>query len=253
MSDSFTLASFLAQTDGLTRGVLAVLAAASVATWSLIVVRSIQSWRSRAMSQRFLDAFWAAPNLEAVASQLRDHGTPEPFSHLVHHGFTAVEQLQRQDGARTLVNAGAPQDMLTRALRRAIEEDQDRLGAGQTLLATVASSAPFVGLLGTVWGIYHALAAISATGQSTLDKVAGPVGEALIMTGIGLAVAIPAAVAYNVFARMQRHTFSRLNAFAYDVFNLLATGATVSPRQVDARHSGDKIVALARAQHPASI
>jgi biopolymer transport protein ExbB len=252
MSDSFTLAGFLAQTDGLTRGVLVVLVSASVATWSLIAVRAIQSWRSRALSQRFLDAFWAAPNLEAVASQLGEHGTPEPFSHLVHHGFTALEQLNRQDGVCTLVNAGAPEDMLTRALRRAIEEDQDRLGTGQTLLATVASSSPFVGLLGTVWGIYHALAAISATGQSTLDKVAGPVGEALIMTGIGLAVAIPAAVAYNVFARVQRHTLSRLNAFAYDVFNLLATGATVSPRSLDARLSGDKVLARARAQSQAS-
>ncbi|MEY4764252.1 MAG: hypothetical protein RI907_925 [Pseudomonadota bacterium] len=248
MTDSFTLAGFLSQADGLTRGVLIVLLGASIATWSLILVRTAQTLRARQRSRRFLDAFWAAPNLEAVASHLREHGTPEPFSHLVHHGFTAVEQINRQEGARTLVNAGNPEDLLTRALRRAIEEDQDRLGAGQTLLATVASSAPFVGLMGTVWGIYHALAAISATGQSTLDKVAGPVGEALIMTGIGLAVAIPAAVAYNVFARLQRHTFSRLNAFAYDVFNLLATGATVSPRLTDAKRSSDKVIALARAQ-----
>jgi len=248
MNESFTLASFVAQADGLTRGVLALLLAGSIATWTLIVLRTVQSLRARQLTQRFLDAFWAAPNLEAVATHLREHGSPEPFSHLVHHGFTAIEQLNRQDGARTLVNAGAPEDLLTRALRRAIEEDQDRLGAGQTLLATVASSAPFVGLMGTVWGIYHALAAISASGQSTLDKVAGPVGEALIMTGIGLAVAIPAAVAYNVFARMQRHTFSRLNAFAYDVFNLLATGTPVSPRLTDARLSSDKVIALARAQ-----
>ena len=248
MSETFTLASFVAQADGLTRGVLLILLGASVATWSLIVLRSIQAIRGRRMTQRFLNAFWAAPNLEAVATDLREHGTPEPFSHLVHHGFTALEQMNRTDSARTLVNAGAPEDMLTRALRRAIEEDQDRLGAGQTLLATVASSAPFVGLMGTVWGIYHALAAISATGQSTLDKVAGPVGEALIMTGIGLAVAIPAAVAYNVFARIQRHTFSRLNAFAYDVFNLLVTGVTVSPKMTDARQHSDKVIALARAQ-----
>ncbi len=253
MSDSFTLAGFLAQADVLTRGVLIILLAASVATWSLIVMRSIQNWRLRRLSHGFLQAFWEAPNLEAVASHLREHGTPEPFSHLVHHGFTAIEHMNRHEGAKTLVNAGSPEDMLTRALRRAIEEDQDRLGAGQTLLATVASSAPFVGLMGTVWGIYHALAAISATGQSTLDKVAGPVGEALIMTGIGLAVAIPAAVAYNVFARIQRHTFSRLNAFAYDVFNLLATGATVSPRTSDARLSSDKVIALARAQGQAAL
>ena len=248
MTSSFTLASFVAQADALTTGIMVILLCASIATWSLIVVRTVQFLRARRTSQRFLNAFWDAPNLEAVASHLREHGTTEPFSHLVHHGFTAIEQLNRKDGARTLVNAGSPDDLLTRALRRAIEEDQDRLGAGQTLLATVASSAPFVGLMGTVWGIYHALAAIAASGQSTLDKVAGPVGEALIMTGIGLAVAIPAAVAYNVFARMQRHTFARLNAFAYDVFNLLATGATVSPNRTDARLSSDKVIAMARAQ-----
>ena len=151
-------------------------------------------------------------------------------------------------GTVNLVNAGNPEDLLTRALKRAIDEDKAGLEFGQTFLATVASSAPFVGLFGTVWGIYHALIAIGMSGQGTLDKVAGPVGEALIMTGIGLAVAIPAAVAYNHFARENRRTLSQLNSFAYDVFAFLATGVKTSPMLTDARATSEKVIAMARAQ-----
>ena len=109
---------------------------------------------------------------------------------------------------------------------------RQRLESGQTFLATVASTAPFVGLLGTVWGIYHALVAIGAEGDAGLDKVAGPVGEALIMTGLGLAVAIPAAVAYNFFARSNRRVRAALESFAYDVFAFLGTGAKGQPAPV---------------------
>ncbi|HZX31227.1 MAG TPA: MotA/TolQ/ExbB proton channel family protein, partial [Rhodocyclaceae bacterium] len=140
----------------------------------------------------------------------------------------------------------------TRSLKRAIDEDRSHLEFGQTFLATVASAAPFVGLFGTVWGIYHALIAIGMSGQGTLDKVAGPVGEALIMTGIGLAVAIPAAIAYNAFARANRNTLSRLNSFAYDVFAFLATGIKTSAMLTDARATSERMIALARglAAHP---
>jgi biopolymer transport protein ExbB len=104
-----------------------------------------------------------------------------------------------------MIEAGGADDFLTRALRRAIDQDTARLEYGHTVLASVASSAPFVGLFGTVWGIYHALLAIGMSGQGTLDKVAGPVGEALIMTALGLAVAIPAVLAYNAFTRANRN------------------------------------------------
>ena len=147
---------------------------------------------------------------------------------------------------RGLINAGSPDDLLTRALKRAIDEDRSQLEFGQTYLATVASSAPFVGLFGTVWGIYHALMAIGLSGQGTLDKVAGPVGEALIMTAIGLAVAIPAAISYNVFARANRNTLARLNAFAYDVFAFMATGIKTSPMRTDARLTSEKVLTMAR-------
>lgn len=252
MNASLGFANFLAHTDGVARVVLGILLLGSVISWYLIVTKGVQLWRTNRQSRRFLAVFWDAPSLEAVANEIRQTGTPEPFSHLLHHGFTAVDHLSRRHAAPSLIDAGAPDEMLTRALRRAIEEDKTRLEFGQTFLATVASNAPFVGLLGTVWGIYHALMAIGLSGQGSLDKVAGPVGEALIMTGIGLAVAIPAAIAYNSFARLTRNTLSKLNSFAFDVHNFLAIGIKASPLQGDARSTSDKVITLARAQGSAA-
>lgn len=251
MENPLGFAHFLAHTDAVARVVLVLMLIASIGTWYLIVTKGIQGLRMKRRSNAFLAAFWEAPNLEAVAARIRENGTTEPFSHLVHHGFTAIEQQNRHvggNGRTALVNAGAPEELLTRALKRAIDEDKAHLEFGQTFLATVASAAPFVGLFGTVWGIYHALIAIGMSGQGTLDKVAGPVGEALIMTGIGLAVAIPAAVAYNHFARANRNTLSQLNSFAYDVFAFLATGVKTSPMLTDARATSEKVIAMARAQ-----
>ena len=242
-------AHFLSNADLVARGVLALMLIASIGSWYLIVSKGVLVLRMKRRSEAFLRTFWEAPNLEAVAASISQNGTPEPFSHLLHHGFTAIEQHSRHAGeSSALINAGAPDEMLTRALKRAIDEDRSRLEFGQTFLATVASAAPFVGLFGTVWGIYHALIAISLSGQGTLDKVAGPVGEALIMTAIGLAVAIPAAVAYNAFARANRNTLSLLNSFAYDVFAFLATGIKTSPMLTDARATSQKVIAMARAQ-----
>ncbi|MGE5469298.1 MAG: MotA/TolQ/ExbB proton channel family protein [Bacteroidota bacterium] len=253
MENTLGFAHFLDHADGIARFVLGLMLLASVGTWYLIVTKGIQVWRMHRISAAFLADFWEAPNLEAVAARIRESGTTEPFSHLMHHGFTAIEQHNRQktgseSSTASLIHTGAPDDLLTRALKRAIDEDRSHLEFGQTFLATVASAAPFVGLFGTVWGIYHALIAIGLSGQSSLDKVAGPVGEALIMTGIGLAVAIPAAIAYNTFARANRNTLSRLNSFAYDVFAFLATGIKTSPMLTDARSTSEKVIALARAQ-----
>jgi biopolymer transport protein ExbB len=251
MENPLGLAHFLHNADGVARFVLGLMLLASVGTWYLIVTKGLQGFRMQRKSTAFLTAFWEAPNLEEVAARIRENGTTEPFSHLVHHGFTAIEQQNRCAngcGCNGLINAGAPEELLTRALKRAIDEDKANLEFGQTFLATVASAAPFVGLFGTVWGIYHALIAIGMSGQGTLDKVAGPVGEALIMTGIGLAVAIPAAVAYNHFARANRNTLSQLNSFAYDVFAFLSTGVKTSPMLTDARATSEKVIAMARAQ-----
>ena len=147
-----------------------------------------------------------------------------------------------------LAAAGGLGEFLTRVLRNGIDQEAARAEHGLTVLASAGSAAPYVGLFGTVWGIYHALVQIGLSGQGTLDKVAGPVGEALIMTAIGLAVAIPAAISYNAFARANRNTLSRLNSFAYDVFAFLATGIKTSPMLTDARATSEKVIAMARAQ-----
>ena len=248
MEHTLGFSHFLANADGIALFILVTMALASMVTWYLIVTKGLRLRQTLRHSDAFLQAFWAAPNIEAVAAHLRETGTTDPFSHLLHHGFTVIEQQQRHHSTQnsTLIEAGAPDDLLTRALKRAIEEDKNQLEFGQSFLATVASSAPFVGLFGTVWGIYHALIAIGMSGQGTLDKVAGPVGEALIMTGIGLAVAIPAAIAYNSFARANVTLLSRLNAFAYDVFAFMSTGIKTSAMLTDSRATSERVIALSK-------
>ena len=127
-------------------------------------------------------------------------------------------------GLNRLNEAGSGADFLTRSIRRVIDEETAKLESGLTVLASVGSTAPFVGLFGTVWGVYHALVAIGVSGQGTLDRIAGPVGEALIMTALGLAVAIPAVLAYNALVRSNRLVLARLDAFAHDLFAFLTTG-----------------------------
>lgn len=251
MEQTLGFSHFLLHADSVARCLLGIMSLASLVTWYLILTKGLRMRQLFKRSDAFLQAFWEAPNLEAVAARIRETGTPDPFSHLLHHGFTAIEQQQRchQPGrVSSLIEAGAPDDMLTRALKRSIEEDRNELEFGQSFLATVASSAPFVGLFGTVWGIYHALMAIGLSGQGTLDKVAGPVGEALIMTGLGLAVAIPASIAYNTFARANANLLSRLNAFAYDIFAFMSTGIKTSAMLTDARATSERVIALARTQ-----
>ena len=232
---------FMDQADGVALSILAILFVMSVGTWYYIVTKGWRYWGAQNRSRDFIRGFWAAPSLEAVARKLRSTGITDPFSHLVHHGFTAVEQHQSRQ-QNSLVEAGSAEDFLTRSLKRAIDQDKARLEGGLTFLATVASSAPFVGLFGTVWGIYHALMAISASGQGGLDQVAGPVGEALIMTGLGLAVAIPSAVAYNVFVRLNRNTLVQLNSFAHDVFAFLSTGLATGSLLHDVEKTSDRMI-----------
>ena len=226
--------NFIQQADAVALFILATLLIMSVGSWYYIAIKGWRYTQSSKLSREFLQTFWAAPNLEAVAQRIRSTGISDPFSHLVHHGFTAIEQHRSRNG-NSLIEAGSAEDFLTRSLKRAIDQDKARLEGGLTFLATVASSAPFVGLFGTVWGIYHALMAIGMSGQSGLDKVAGPIGEALIMTGLGLAVAIPSAVAYNVFVRLNRNTMVQLNSFAHDVFAFLSTGLVCNTMPVEVK------------------
>ena len=223
MQESPGFTHFLTQTDALGYVVLVVLLAMSVTTWYLIVSKAWSNRKMHRAAGEFQRMFWDAPDMKVVAEFIRQRGISDPFSHLTHHGLRAVEQYRDKRGGR-LIETGRADEFLTRALRRAIEQDTARMEYGLTLLGSVASSAPFVGLFGTVWGIYHALLAISVSGAGTLDKVAGPVGEALIMTALGLAVAIPAVLAFNAFARYNRVTLAELDGFAHDLFAFMSTG-----------------------------
>ncbi len=249
MTETLGFAHFLANTDWVARFILVLLGGASIGTWYLVAVKSLALVRQGRASRRFLERFWNAGSIEEVAREMRAGGVTDPFSHLVHNGFSAVETLRAGAvGTRALVAGASAEEFLTRALKRAIDQERQRLEYGQTFLASAASSAPFVGLFGTVWGIYHALIAIGVSGQGTLDKVAGPVGEALIMTGIGLAVAIPAALAYNFFARAVRNTLAELNSFAHDVFALLATGVKTDGRACDPAATSEQVLSLVQAR-----
>ena len=220
-------AHFLVQTDGLGRTLLVVLLLMSTTTWYLIAVKAWTWMLMRRRTRRFLEAFWNSPSLQAVATNLEEQHPDEPFSHLTWHAIVAARHHQNH-GADKLDAAGSTAEFLTRAMRRVIDEETARIEAGLTVLASVGSTAPFVGLFGTVWGVYHALINIGMSGQGTLDKVAGPVGEALIMTAAGLAVAIPAVLAYNAFVRSNRVVLAQLDSFAHDLYAFLTTGSHVN-------------------------
>jgi biopolymer transport protein ExbB len=215
---SIGFANFLAQTDAVGKAILVILLVMSVATWYLIVTKALSGLLERRRSRRFLEAFWNSPSVASVQGRPAQGTADDPFAHLAHHALAAHRK-------------GDP-EFLTRAMRRVIDEDTACLESGLTVLASVGSTAPFVGLFGTVWGVYHALVAIGLSGQGTLDKVAGPVGEALIMTALGLAVAIPAVLAYNAFVRSNRLVLARLDAFAHDLYAVLTTGSQVGDAKV---------------------
>ncbi|MDP2267322.1 MAG: MotA/TolQ/ExbB proton channel family protein [Thiobacillus sp.] len=217
------LTHFLAQADVLALFLLVMMLTMSVITWYLIASKSITNRRMRKSAKIFLDKFWNAPGLESVAEHIQNAGVHDPFSHLTQRGLNAAEQYRNKTGQR-LIESGSAEEFLTRALRRAIDQDTARLEHGHTMLASIASSAPFIGLFGTVWGIYHALVNIGMSGSGSLDQVAGPVGEALIMTALGLAVAIPAVLAYNFFNRSNRLVLNELDGFAHDLFAFMSTG-----------------------------
>jgi biopolymer transport protein ExbB len=223
-TQSLGLAAFLAQSDLVSRAAMAVLALMSIASWYFIVLRGVQIAGARARADRFLALFWNAPSLEAVAQTLQRDGAHDAYGRLTQQAMQAIEH-HRQHGAQRLSEAGSASEFVTRAMRQALDTETAHAESGLTLLASVGSTAPFVGLFGTVWGVYHALVSIGMTGQGTLDKVAGPVGEALIMTAFGLAVAIPAVLGYNLITRSNRVALARLDAFAHDLYAFLVTGS----------------------------
>ena len=193
----------------------------SVITWAIIFLKTWEQWRLQRANRAYSKAFWTAPSL-AAASELRN--MPGPLARIAKSGFDVLSDTHA-DNAPSLQSSGDRQDILERSLRKHIQQERQQVEQGLTILASVGSTAPFIGLFGTVWGIMHALKDISKTGSASLDVVAGPIGEALIATAIGIASAIPAVLAYNYFLRKVRLTETDLEDFATDFLHLaLKTG-----------------------------
>lgn len=224
MDQGLGFAHFLSQSDMVGRAVLAVLLLLSVASWYLIVTKALRNVMAQRRAAAFLQRFWNASSLGEVGDTLRARPVDNAFADLALGALRALNECEKQ-GMQKLTVAGGMAELLTRVLRTGIDQEAARAEHGLTVLASAGSAAPYIGLFGTVWGIYHALVNIGLSGQGTLDKVAGPVGEALIMTALGLAVAIPAVLAYNAFNRHNRMWLSRLDAFAHDLYVLITVGA----------------------------
>jgi len=199
--------------DNVTRLVAVVLFLMSTSSWVVILWKTWLLRRASTDVARSTAAFWQSADMADGQRKARAFDREAMVEPLI------AATMITTDG--TLATAGDKSQQLTRVLRQALHAILARLQAGQVLLATVGATAPFVGLLGTVWGIYHALIGISSAGQITIDRIAGPVGEALIMTAAGLAVAIPAVLAYNVLGRMVGRIEADLEGFARDLRELL--------------------------------
>jgi biopolymer transport protein ExbB len=204
---------YLQSSDTITHAVAYVLLAMSVASWCFLIVKSWMLGRAKRQAARAIAQFWQASTLSDGVAALRRVDSERVFTPLAEAALHASEV----DIPGALLARVERSERVLRALRQALTTSQRRLEFGQVLLASVGSTAPFVGLLGTVWGIYHALGSIAASGQAMIENVAGPVGEALIMTAFGLVVAIPAVLAYNVLGRMVRQLSEELDGFAHDL------------------------------------
>jgi biopolymer transport protein ExbB len=210
--------------------VFITLAIMSFGSWFYMVINIFRNVRIRARTEKVIRTFWETPNAQDAIQFMEQQPKSEPFSKIALDCAEAAAHHQRNEGGR-LTGALNRSEFIDRALRQAVSRESEQLENGLTVLATVGSTAPFVGLLGTVWGIYHALISIATSGQSSIEAVAGPVGEALIMTALGLFVAIPAVLAYNFFVRQNRVTNSKFDSFAHDLHDFFATGSRVGDVQ----------------------
>jgi len=193
----------------------------SIATWALIALKGTQLYRSRAQDKRFKKAFWASESLDS-ARQISGHSGP--VARVASAAFLALSEADKQHH-KDLQHTGTRQELLERYLRQQIQKERRSQESGLAILASIGSTAPFVGLFGTVWGILDALVRIGATGSASLDVVAGPIGEALVATGVGIAVAVPAVLGYNFFIRNLKLSTASQDDFATDILNLTQKAA----------------------------
>ena len=217
VENPYGLESIWRGSDWVAKATLIILVIMSMGTWYIIIVKLYEQNKLKREGRAARTTFWRAPTVKQGAETLK---ADSPFRFIAESG---LEATQKHDGLLGNVNLN---DWVTMSIQRAIENIQSRLQDGLAFLATVGSTAPFVGLFGTVWGIYHALTAIGIAGQASIDKVAGPVGEALIMTAIGLAVAVPAVLGYNWLVRRNKTAMEQVRGFGADLHAVLLSGSS---------------------------
>lgn len=223
VDNPFGILRFIEEADGLSIGVLIIMGALSLASWYVILTRF---WDQALIKRSYAQAqknFWAAGNLWDGMAALS--GRDNVFRMLVEDGIRAAQHHEGQLAEQVSLN-----EWITVSLYRSIESVSSRLVSGLAILATTGSVSPFIGLLGTVWGIYNALTRISLTGQANIEQVSGPIGEALIMTAIGLFVAVPAVMGYNWLLRRNRKINETMKHFASDVHAYLVGGKRIDTR-----------------------
>lgn len=217
---------YWSQVDEISHAVAYFLMAMSLVSWFIIFYKTWSFWRVRKTAP-VVESFWKAPNINDALSLISHADSEDIYASLARKSMAAADLKLSTEPARSsagLSTNSALSDILTRVLRQELNRVTVKLESGLSILASIGATAPFVGLLGTVWGIFHALTTIANNGAVQIAQVAGPVGEALIMTALGLMVAIPAVLAYNAFNRMNRITMAELDAFAHDLH------AHLSPR-----------------------
>ncbi|OLU19093.1 MULTISPECIES: MotA/TolQ/ExbB proton channel family protein [unclassified Pseudomonas] len=194
----------------------------SVVTWGLALIKAIQFTRQRHQDRKFQKLFWSATSLDSAAEL--GHNQSGAVAHVAQAGFAAIQVPDGQQPG-DLSQAINHQDRLERALRQQIQRERRSLESGLAVVASIGSTSPFIGLFGTVWGIMEALKGISAAGNASLETVAGPIGAALVATGVGIAVAVPAVLVYNYFLRRLKLTAADLDDFAHDFYSLAQKSA----------------------------
>lgn len=224
VNNPYGLGAMLQHGDIVTRSVFTILLIMSLLTWFIMITKYFDQRRLRKQGQQAEKEFWAATNLNEGVSKLK--GDSNPYRALAEAGKQAYEHHEANKAR--LAGAIDTSEWVTQALQRTADTVVGRMQSGMSVLASVGSTAPFVGLFGTVWGIYHALIAISLAGQASIDKVAGPVGEALIMTALGLFAAVPAVLGYNMLLRRNRVIQEYVSHFTHELHAYLISGAKMS-------------------------
>ncbi|MDW8312326.1 MAG: MotA/TolQ/ExbB proton channel family protein [Burkholderiales bacterium] len=216
VENPYGLKALWEQSDWVAKATLLILVFMSIGTWYILVAKLIELNKIARQAKQVERDFWSASDLNQGLSMLKEHS---PFRFIAEAG---LEATKKHEG---LLGQISFSDWVTQSIQRAVDAVQSNLQNGLAFLASVGSTAPFVGLFGTVWGIYHALVKIGVSGQASIDKVAGPVGEALIMTAIGLAVAVPAVLAYNYIVRKNKITMEKVRGFGSDLHSVLIASA----------------------------